>query len=194
MSASQLRLFVAMDIPEEIREAIGSAIQGLKGETEGARWVKPQNLHLTLKFIGGYDEERLGELIEVIQIVAKRNAGFTAALGECGAFPSSRKARVIWVGMASGGDNAVSIARKLDKLLEELGVKRESRPFRSHLTLSRLRHPKDFSSQLETLNNNLKALSEMPFNVDEITLYQSILSSPQGPTYKALSRISLERA
>jgi RNA 2',3'-cyclic 3'-phosphodiesterase len=190
MSASNLRLFVAVDIPEEIREVISCAVQNLKGEVEGARWVKSQNLHLTLKFIGNFEEDRLDRLISEIYKVTERSMRFTTALGGCGAFPSTKKARVIWIGMTNGDDEAGTIARKIDKRLERLGIEREGRPFRSHLTLARLKQPRDCTSQLENLDSGLKGLPKMSFDVGEITLYQSDLG-PQGPTYNSLRRLSL---
>jgi RNA 2',3'-cyclic 3'-phosphodiesterase len=190
MSASKLRLFTAVDIPEEIREVISGAVQNLQEEVEGVRWVKSQNLHLTLKFIGNFETEKLERLIQEIQTVAERSARFTAALGGCGAFPSTKKARIVWIGMTNGGDEAGIIARKIDKRLERLGVEREDRSFSSHLTLARLKQPRDCSGQLENLDRKLKGLPEMAFVVSEVTLYQSHLG-PQGPTYNQLRRLNL---
>ena len=193
MSASKLRLFVAVDVPGEVRERISSALEGTREEVTGARWVKPQNLHLTLKFIGDYGEEGIARLSNQIHAAAARAPAFTAALGGCGAFPAPRRARVIWIGMARGSEEAAEVARKLDARLEKAGVKREERPFRGHLTLARLRQPVDCAPYLEVLGSRLEGLQEMAFAVEEVVLYRSILG-PQGPTYVALERMRLEGA
>jgi len=190
VSGNKIRLFVAVDIPGEVRELLSRVLQELRGEMEGARWVKPENLHLTLKFIGDYEEEGLEKLTGEVRAAAERIPAFIAALDGCGAFPSGKRARVIWVGMAEGSEKAGRMARKLDARLERAGVKREDRPFKSHLTLARLKQPGDCSGYLKILNHKLEGLPGLPFEVGEVVLYRSILS-PHGPTYVPLERISL---
>ena len=190
MSDKKLRLFVAADIPGEARELIYATVQGLRTEVVDARWVKPTNLHLTLKFIGEYGEEGLHRLSNELRAAAERCRAFKAALGGCGAFPSQRKARVIWVGMYTGVEEAGAIAKKLDARLRKIGVKREERLFRGHLTLARLKRPCDCTDVLEDMADRLKGLQDLSFEVEEIVLYRSILS-PQGPMYNALERIRL---
>lgn len=190
VSVKRLRLFVAADLPGEVRERIASAAEAAR-TLEGARWVKAENLHLTLKFIGDYEEDKLERLREEVAAAAALCTGFTAALGGCGAFPSHSRARVLWLGMARGEEEAAATARKLDSRLERLGVKREERPFRGHLTLARLRIPSDCSSWLEGLEERLKDLRDMDFEVGEIVLYRSILG-PQGPTYVPVERAPLK--
>jgi len=186
----KMRLFVAMDVPDEIKGVISTALEGLKSGVEGVRWVKPENIHLTLKFIGDYEERKLDRLVDEVRKAALRSPRFTALLGGCGAFSSPSKARVIWVDMREGGEGAAVVARKVDSRLGKIGVKRESRPFRAHLTLGRLKRPKDCSDMLDRLDDDLEELAEMPFDVHEIVLYRSLLSS-EGPTYVSLQHIEL---
>ncbi len=183
MSARRyMRLFVAVDVPGEIKEKVAAAVGEIGPDAAGVRWVKPENLHITLKFIGDYGEERLGDLIEEVRATARLCDGFTVSLAGCGAFPSRGRARVLWLGMARGGEEAAAAARKLDSRLERVGVKREERGFRSHLTLARLRNPADCSACLLRLEEKLKGLEEKSFEVEEMVLYRSILG-PHGPTY-----------
>lgn len=191
MSAEGMRLFVAVDIPEEVREVIASAVAGIKAVARDTRWVDPRNLHLTMKFIGEYEEGRLSGLRDEARAAARLCPSFTACLGGLGAFPSPRKARVLWVGMTRGGEEAKKVARKLDARLEKVGVKREDRPFRSHLTLARHRQPGDCSALLDDLAPGLQCVAEMPFEVTEVVLYRSILG-PRGPTYIELERMDLK--
>ncbi len=190
MSGDRLRLFLAVDIPEETRRLLAAALERYGGEIPEARWVKAENLHITLKFIGGYEEEKLERLSNEIRKTAALSAPFRAALGGCGGFPSPRKARVLWVGMRGGQEEAAGLAGKLDARLEKVGVKREDRPFKGHLTVARLRRPADCSSLLGMMEGELEPLAEMPFEVREITFYRSILG-PGGPTYVPLEKIAL---
>lgn len=185
-----MRLFVALDIPREARDLISSGVASVHLRIGGARWVDPGNLHLTLKFIGAYTEEGLPRLEKGIRAAGERCAPFRAALGGCGAFPSRRRSRVIWVGMCEGAEEAGAVARKLDARLEDAGVRREDRPFRGHITLARLKQPADCSSALEELELCLGELSGIAFDVDEMVLYRSILG-PKGPTYVELQRTPL---
>lgn len=191
MSGERMRLFVAFDIPEKAREILSGVADAKREELAGARWVRPENLHLTLKFIGEYREDDLGRLSQEIRAAAERCPSFTAALGGCGAFPSRRKARVIWVGLSEGADEAGHVARKLDARLEKVGIKREPRPFRGHLTLARLKRPGDCTEGLEGIEAMLEELEKIPFVIGEVTLYRSILG-PQGPKYTVLERIPLK--
>jgi RNA 2',3'-cyclic 3'-phosphodiesterase len=186
----KVRLFVAIDIPNDIRDLISKATAELEATIIGARWVKPENLHLTLKFIGYYDPEKMERLTGEVHQAAERGPGFRVRFGEPGAFPSNKRARVIWIAMAEGSREAGNVASKLDARLEKVGVKREGRPFAGHLTLARLKQPFDSIDYLENLGNRLDGLQDMAFDVSEIILYESILS-PKGPTYKPLERMRL---
>jgi 2'-5' RNA ligase len=190
MSGDKKRLFVAVDVPTEIKEIYGSVLEKTRDKLVGARWVDPCNLHLTMKFVGPYEEERLAELIAEVRRVAERTPGFDMALGSLGAFPSRSKARVIWVGMTEGKEEARKLAQKLDARLEKVGVGRENRPFRGHLTLARLKRPSDCTRHLGELERELGGLQDLDFGVDEIVVYESRLS-PKGPTYIPLEHLPL---
>lgn len=187
-----LRLFAALDIPEEVRERIAKAVSRNAGLLPQARWVRKENLHLTLKFIGEFPLERLGGLVDIVEAKALNGEPFTVALKGCGGFPSPGKARVIWVGMGKGQKEAASLAAELDSGLAKVGVGRETRPFRGHLTLARLRNPLDCSPCLASLEEDLAGLEDMDFMISEITLYRSFLR-PGGPEYVPLRRFGLGR-
>ncbi len=190
MSGSAARLFVAVDIPEAARESVAAAAAELRGEAPHARWVRPENLHLTLKFIGAYPEERLEGLARELRECGASCSPFLAVLGECGAFPSPRRARVLWLGLWQGGEGAAAVAGKVEARLERLGVQRETRRYKGHITLARMRRPGDCEDMVQRLSSRLEALRSAPFAVDEMVLYRSILRA-QGPQYVALERVPL---
>ncbi len=190
MCADGLRLFVAADIPREIRKAVAGVIEPLKARVPGGRWVKPENLHITLKFIGEYEKEALERLSNHILAATRKSVPFVVCLGDCGAFPSPARARVLWVGMTEGGEEAAVLARRLDARLERAGVRREGREYRGHLTLARLKNPVDCRMLMEELAHGMRDLGGMPFRVEVITLYRSVLG-PSGPTYTPLREFVL---
>jgi 2'-5' RNA ligase len=191
MGDKKIRLFVALDIPEEVRSRLAETVHEVEGNIEGARWVKPENLHLTLKFIGYYEHDKLERLQDRVRDTVKRGAAFNVRFGQPGAFPSPARARVLWIGLTEGSEEAEKLGDKLNARLEKVGVKRESRAFAGHLTLARLKQPRDCSTFLEHIGNRLRGLQDMAFHVSEVVLYESILG-PKGPTYNALEKIKLE--
>src|SRR5204862_4690573 len=92
------RLFVALALPPAVKDELGRAIGALEGSVTGARWVPAQNLHLTMAFLGRVEEERIGTLSSAIASAVQDHVDFTVRLGALGAFPSVRRARVIWAG------------------------------------------------------------------------------------------------
>lgn len=165
-----MRLFVAVDIPETVRVAIGSLISRLK--CPGPKWVDPKNLHLTLKFVGETsDLEGVTRLLSDID-----GTGFEIGLKGLGSFP-----RVLWVGVAAPPEMA-RLARRIDEALTPMGIPPEQRPFSPHLTLARVKE------------GRIPKFDQQPdfgtFPVREFVLYQSRLS-PAGPTYIPLHRFPL---
>ncbi|MGH3087137.1 MAG: RNA 2',3'-cyclic phosphodiesterase, partial [Rubrobacteraceae bacterium] len=133
-----MRLFVAIFPPPEAREALSKARSGLrvKGET---RWTRPENIHLTLKFLGEVPEETTKRITDALKEIAKRHATFDLTPSDFGGFPSERKARVIWAGMDGEVNRLRALAKDVEDALEAEGFEREKREFSPHLTLGRAR-------------------------------------------------------
>ena len=165
-----MRLFVAVDIPQAVRDDIAVLIQRLK--CPGPKWVEADNLHLTLKFIGESNElEGISRVLSVIT-----GPPITVGLKGLGSFP-----RVLWIGVKAPPELA-SLARRIDQALIPLGISSEQRAFSPHLTLARMK------------DGRMPKFDEQPdfgtFPVSEFVLYQSRLSSA-GPSYTPLRRFPL---
>lgn len=132
------RLFVAVFPPPEIREALVRAAHQLRIEGE-TRWTRAANVHLTLKFLGAADDARLEGIFAALDVVGGRHAPFRTETSGFGAFPTSRRARVLWVGIGAGAGNLEALAADVEGSLEKLGFEREARPYTPHLTLGRAR-------------------------------------------------------
>ncbi len=103
------------------------------------RWVRPENVHLTLKFLGDVAEADLDRVAEVLEKIPERHEPFEVALSGFGAFPSARRARIFWAGIGEGSERLRALARDVELSLEPLGFEREARPYTPHLTLGRAR-------------------------------------------------------
>lgn len=133
-----MRLFVAIFPPPEVREALSQAVKILpvKGDV---RWVPARNVHLTLKFLGDVPEEKVDEIGSVLEEISAGYGPFEVEPSGFGAFPSERKARVVWSGVGEGAETLRSIAEELEPRLEALGFEREKRGYTPHITLGRAR-------------------------------------------------------
>jgi RNA 2',3'-cyclic 3'-phosphodiesterase len=130
-----VRLFVALEIPEETRHALADLIDRLKDITRSARWVRPEGIHVTLKFIGEAPPEKLPAIKEALAQV-RNSAPVEARFRGCGFFPNERRPRVLWIGVEAS-PNLAGLAATVEAGLEPLGIAAEAREFKPHLTLAR---------------------------------------------------------
>ena len=185
---ADIRTFIAVDLPQQIKMDIDKMIAGLRHESPGIRWVKAANLHLTLRFLGDIPEQSVAGLAESL----KENLGgfgpFELALAGMGGFPNLRKPRVIWIGTGDGTDRLIELAAKVENGCEESGFGKGDKKFSSHLTVGRIKFPDGLES---VLNKVEKSTFESPkFTVSQIIVVESDLS-PAGPKYTKLESVSL---
>ena len=135
-----VRAFIAAEISQEARDALESVADGLKAQgVSGVRWVRPQGVHLTLKFLGEIDEELVPGVLEAMERACRGTGPFTLGLGNVGAFPNTNSPRVIWVGLSGDVEPLSELQRRVDQSLHSaLSFPLEARPFTPHLTLGRL--------------------------------------------------------
>ena len=179
-----MRLFIAIDISEEIRESLAQIQSRLKYAGVDVKWVEPKNIHLTLKFLGEVKEEKVEEIISELDDIARTFRPFELSIKDIGAFPKIEYPRVIWVGLDKGAGESKSLAEAIDERLSKLGFAKESRPFASHLTIGRVRSSKN----KEALKEKILSYDLSPMTYDlirSITLFKSTLT-PQGAIYTKL--------
>ena len=128
---------MALDLTEEIREALREPIAKLKPLAKTARWARPEGMHVTLKFIGHIDASRL-EAIRAALGTVQSNAPVEVQIRGVGFFPDERRPRVLWCGIEASA-NLAPLAAEIERTLEPLGIRREERKFTPHLTLARLK-------------------------------------------------------
>lgn len=182
------RVFIAVDISEEARRVTAAHIDDLRRRFRGVRvsWVRPENLHITLKFLGDTSDEQIEKLSKAINLVAKEIQQFKASLS----VPLAFGRRVLVIEIADATGNFKEINRLIDDEGEKIGMKRENRPFRPHLTIARIR---DKKGTRRLVAEHLRTKIEpVVFEVNAIVLYESKLL-PTGSVYSRLSTFLLGR-
>ena len=178
-----MRLFVALDVPDETRRALGETIQKFEGVCRGARWMRAQSIHVTLKFIGHVEETELPAIRDSLANVKSRGP-IEIAFGNFGFFPNERRPRVFWLGIEAGPDLA-ALSVGISSALEPVGVPREERAFRPHLTLARFKTEKG----LLKLREMVAPLAHQSFGdtvATQFHLYESVLN-PGGAVHTKLA-------
>jgi len=186
-----VRLFVAAEIGERVARRIGALIDDLRARVAASAsrakvtWVAVDRLHVTVRFIGEVDDTRVEAFRSALRHPLSGTA-FELSFAGVGSFPKSGSPRVIWVGLADGADALAAFERQITQRLVDLGIAEESRPYKPHLTLARVREPSGLNSG--PLLDGMRDLRLGTAHIDAITLFQSRLS-PKGPTYTPLERI-----
>ena len=184
------RTFIALEIKENIKELLAGIQQKIGSEIGGIKWVKPKNMHLTLKFLGPTPEDKIEEISAVLENAAKGLARFNVSVSGLGAFPSINNPKVIWVGLKAD-DVLYKLQKDIDISLESLGFAREKRPFSPHLTIGRVRDNMA-KKKLREVFEQVRAETGSS-EAENITFYKSDLM-PEGPVYKVLKSIQLSNS
>jgi len=182
--AKPLRLFAAVEIPQRAKDEIERAIEPWRERLPGAKWVRPENWHVTVKFMGRTDRRLVERVHEACRAAASRIRPFRVELDGLGVFPRPKSARVFWVGLGDEGGMA-ALAVELDRRLER-DFPSEKRPFTAHLTVARLNPP----GRVDPEELERSEIGASPFGVGELALFQSHLS-PKGARYEPLERFPL---
>jgi 2'-5' RNA ligase len=183
-----MRLFIAVELTEEIRAAL-VALQTMLRRTRGeVSWTKPDNHHLTLKFLGEVAAQLVPAITQACQEAVSEIHPFTVSLRDTGAFPNLKQPRVLWVGLERGLAELRELHVRLDEHLAPLGFDKDDRVFKPHLTLGRVKSMKNSSALISQLT--AEGFPALSFTVSEIVLMQSQLH-PAGSIYTPLAKIAL---
>jgi len=176
-----VRLFVAVFPPRAAQRAAAAVIDALRHDHDDVSWVKPDNLHYTMRFIGEAGADGARRVAEAAHAAAAVHTAFDAALGAAGAFPDARRARVLWLGLSHGAAALESLAHSLATELDHRGWPREPRAFTPHLTIGRVRAPRaDWTARLAAAPP--VAATDATFRIDRLSVVESKLH-PKGSIY-----------
>jgi 2'-5' RNA ligase len=186
-----MRLFVAVDPPDVEVARVAALVSRMRASSPPAGWCRPDNLHVTLKFLGETEAERLEAISGALSVVAAATVPFDLSIGLPGAFPDLRRARVLWLSLDPAGP-LVGLSLAVDAALAALGCPAEGRDPKPHLTVARIRDPWPGGAAERWSGKFGKEGAGKPFRVDRIRLVESHLA-PGGARHDTLREFPLGR-
>jgi len=184
-----MRIFIAVEPPGRLREEIGRlTARYFESRLPGFRWVKPENIHLTLRFLGEIDPAGLDGLTQAVCSAAARSTPFELAVESLGFFGSKQKPRVVWLGLGASPQLS-ALASEVEGAVAKAGFGRADKPFRAHLTLARTKRSPAGAPDWEGIRSILPS-SWPEWKVRRVEIIKSTLT-PSGPVYQTLARCPL---
>jgi RNA 2',3'-cyclic 3'-phosphodiesterase len=187
-----VRLFIALNLPEEEKSRLHEATAALRADAAGIRWIPSGSIHLTLKFLGEVAETRVNALAARLGDCAAGHVPFTLALGGVGGFPALGRARVWWIGIAPS-EPLLRLQAEVENALEAEGFEREARPFSPHLTIGRLPRGGRPVAAARAQEHAAAVRYDGSWRVDSLDLMRSHLRR-SGAVYEPVVRLSLSGA
>lgn len=185
-----LRAFVAISLPGTIIDHVRELQDALKGHGLKLRWVKPSNIHLTLKFLGDIPASEVAAIGDAVHAAVGDEAPLALTIQGMGVFPGIKRPRVLWTGLGGDVDRLKRLQLRIDRQLEKLGYRREKRGFKAHLTLARIKaavSPQRLLGAIEGVGD----YSPRAFTARKLVLYKSDLR-PSGAIYTGLKEVVLQ--
>jgi len=181
-----LRTFIALELPPSVISLLEKVQEDLKSMGLPAKWVRPENIHLTLKFIGNINPGDIDKIGGAMMDAVDDFAAITLVAGGVGVFPGIKRPRVIWVGLGGQIQSLFTMQRMLEDKLADLGFNKEKKPFKGHLTLGRFRQTVNPNTIRQIMREHANLYSE-EFTVRRIILFKSDLK-PTGAVYSQLQQ------
>jgi 2'-5' RNA ligase len=186
-----IRVFLAVELSSDLREKISALQQQLKTTLLPMNWVRPESIHLTLKFLGSVEPSRSSQLLSVLEPIGKRQNKFSVDVQDLGVFPHVKHPRIFWVGVTEKTHALQELVLEIEAVLEPLGFPLEDKPYHPHLTLARMTRENAIVGSALVKNGILHSdhqLGILP--IDRFLLFQSDLDS-FGATYTPLGSVQL---
>jgi len=184
-----MRCFVAIDIDDRLRKEIEKLQREFKRRLKnqaGIKWVGPELIHLTLKFLGEVEDDRAEEIGQAIELVCAEHKSFELEFSTVGSF--GRPAKVLWLGGGKQNTELEKLVQDIEEAFEELDFEKEQRPFSAHLTLARVKDDR-IGKQIAEIAANFGTVDAGTIKVDAVCFYKSQLTS-DGPVYTLLRKIN----
>lgn len=184
-----MRCFLAIELPETVRSRLISLREALRELDRSIRWTKPEQIHLTLKFLGEVPDRQITDVCEAIVKAARLLPPVPIEVGGVGCFPMSGPVRIVWAGVRGPSPELLECHAACERFLAELGYPPEERAFKPHLTIGRAREQRG-ARGVRRIIDAAAGFDCPPFIAQELVVFQSVLS-PKGPTYTPLARAAL---
>jgi RNA 2',3'-cyclic 3'-phosphodiesterase len=175
-----MRTFIAVNLPREIKKSVGDYIDSIKDCMTGIKWVEPDNLHFTIKFLGEVENSDISKITDCASKVAGEFSEFSIGLSDTGFFPSEINPKVVWIGVDGGEDTLLDLYQDMEQCFEQYGFDREAKTFSPHPTIGRVKRFKK-----GTVPQNLPDFEPVRFTVSGLAVMKSTLT-PEGPIYERI--------
>ena len=189
MKEDKLRLFIAIELPSNIIDGLRNVQEELKDKSNKPSWAKPENIHLTLKFLGDIETNKIDSMVNILEGIAGKSFSFEISVKGVGTFPAAGTPRVIWVGIEENKD-MLQLYNNIEEGLATLGVEKERRDFKPHLTLGRIKFLNDRAGLKRGLEK-VAGLNLARFAVAGFALFKSTLT-PEGAIHTRLKEYTLQ--
>ncbi len=186
-----MRLFFAIHAGDDIADQVTEVIEGSPIRSAPWRWIRPENFHFTLKFLGDVESRTLPSLHEAARRAAAASNPFRLTMGRLGGFPNLDNPRVIYYGIKEGFEELRDLAGSIEDECEKAGFEREKKRFRAHLTLARVKRPPE-RNVLEALSTFRSLEGAAVLDAGHFVLMSSLLT-PSGAVYEEVGRFELGR-
>lgn len=186
----ELRCFIAVALPETVKDSLGDVLNILRKSPASVRWIPPENIHLTIKFLGQTDQSLITPMKESLNKKLLTYKPFYITITDVGCFPNERRPRLVWIGIKRS-ESLSNLQKEIDADLVKFGFSLEKREFSPHLTIGRVKAQHDLPGMLRMLKE-LRSSSFANMEVKSISLMQSILK-PAGAQYFTLAEIPFGR-
>lgn len=183
-----LRCFIAVELPETVKIALNNLQEELKKTEADVKWVRPDGMHLTLKFLGYVEEENIKEIVNTMDRICREYPPFNLEVRGAGMFPNIRAPRVLWVSV-EGNNILAGLQAAIEKEMASLGFEKEDRPFTAHLTLGRVKSFRGRERLIEIMQLHKEDIFGF-MEVKSISLMKSDLR-PTGAQYRRLAELTL---
>jgi 2'-5' RNA ligase len=184
---SLLRAFIAIEMPDPVVDIVRRSQQALQRGGIHLRWVRPENVHLTLRFLGDIPTDAIDGIRTALEDLADKMPSFSLRVKGAGAFPGVSRPRAVWLGLDGQTHMLMELHQRLSSLLSRQGIPEEKRPFRGHLTIGRAKGRMD-TERLKRQLGEMKGIETPTFTVDRISLIRSELG-PGGAVYTPLVQV-----
>ena len=188
--ADKIRSFIAFPLPESVIAYIKTVQDEFRSQGFRMRWVKPENIHLTLKFLGDIHPADIDKIAQIMADTVKEVAVLKLSAKGVGVFPGIRNPRVLWIGLKGDTFPLIQVQKELEEKLDGAGFPKESRSFKAHLTIARIKERLD-SGRLVKAMETFGNFESETFSAENMILYKSDLK-PGGAVYTKLKTVSLK--
>jgi 2'-5' RNA ligase len=184
-----MRLFISIELPDEIRQGIARTQEQLRKAGANAGWTRPEGIHLTLKFLGEVPDAKAQEILAAMSGAVQGSGAFDLVVEGAGAFPNAKNPRVLWAGVAGDTEKLATLQAAIEDAMERLGFEREARKFSPHLTLARIKFSKLRDNWPQAIEG-IKDVKLGRFEACRVSLMKSELRR-EGAVYTEVGRVEL---